>query len=286
MPTVTQPLPTVTRRWWSLPEDAAVAMARLPAVYGVAMSTQSAASALVDDATLSPAATTTSLADKARTHSENSAETDSANPHSQLQSYSANSPSQSPSPLSVSRFPLASSRAHTLLHSPLLMRRAVALLPQLYAASDWQLLFSLSHRGADLAALYAAAAHASPALLIVRDSTGALSAAFLTQPLRPQAAFFGTARSWVAQLWPQYACYRASGANRFYTSATREHLAVGGGDNHALWLDESLRTVTSGPCRTYGSPRVTGADAATVYGLELWGFVPPGRQQQQQQQQQ
>jgi hypothetical protein len=264
-----------------VPDNAAVALARIPVLTGVpaaavpALAAPPAAEPIT--AASQGADPSSPVAGLARTLADSASPPGSPGAAAAAPG-SSSEPHNAPTdgPLSLARFPASSPQGRTLLNSPLLLRRAVAALPPLYAASDWRLLFALGHRGADLAALYRAAAGSAPVLLVVKDSTGAVAAALLPDPLRPAPGFTGGPRGWVAQLWPRYAVYKPTGANRFYVHAARGALAVGGGDNHALWFDEGLRTVTSGPCRTFASPQLIGADTATVYGLELWGFVPPG----------
>ncbi len=248
------------------PEPAAVALMRLPQLQGVP------AVGAADSRLAAPSAAALAAAAAAGGGAVGGEE---GTPSAGSTATGLSAAAGSSSPLSPTPFPITTPAGRCILNSPLLLRRAAAALPALFAASTWRLVFSL-RAGADLAGLYRAAAATAPLLLLVRDHTGAVAAAYFPEPLRPKPGFAGSARGWVAQLWPKYAVYRQSGLNRFFVQASRGYLAVGGGENHALWVDEGLRAVASGKCETFNSPRITGAETAVVHQLELWGFVPPG----------
>ena len=62
-----------------------------------------------------------------------------------------------------------------------------------------------------------------------------------------------------------------SGAG-YYQLARNEHIALGGGERFALWLDSAFRDCTSGPCSTFDSPTLSKRPQFKCYELEVWGM--------------
>ena len=62
-----------------------------------------------------------------------------------------------------------------------------------------------------------------------------------------------------------------SGAG-YYQLAKAEHIALGGGERFALWLDSAFRDGTSGPCTTFDSPTLSKRPQFKCYELEVWGM--------------
>lgn len=151
----------------------------------------------------------------------------------------------------------------------------VSKLPPVYAASDMRLLYSLDVDGAGLATFYQKVADWSPLLLIVKDSQGYLMGAFCSDTWRPRSSYFGGKRTFVFTLYPKFKAYFSTEKNVFYQLATRSFIAVGGGDNHALWLDENFKSGSSGPSQTFGSPRLSGEASFRITNLQAYGFIPP-----------
>ena len=62
-----------------------------------------------------------------------------------------------------------------------------------------------------------------------------------------------------------------SGAG-YYQLAKNEHIALGGGERFALWLDSAFRDGTSGPCSTFDSPTLSKRAQFKCYELEVWSM--------------
>ena len=62
-----------------------------------------------------------------------------------------------------------------------------------------------------------------------------------------------------------------SGAG-YYQLAWSDHIALGGGERFALWLDSAFRDGTSGPCSTFDSPTLSKRPQFKCYELEVWGM--------------
>jgi len=64
---------------------------------------------------------------------------------------------------------------------------------------------------------------------------------------------------------------RTSGAG-YYQLAKSEHIALGGGERFALWLDSAFRDGTSGPCSTFDSPTLSKRPQFKCFELEVWSM--------------
>ena len=58
---------------------------------------------------------------------------------------------------------------------------------------------------------------------------------------------------------------------RFFS--TQDFIACGGGNNFALWLDESFMHGSSKPCETFNSPQLGSHPEFTVCAIEVWAFA-------------
>jgi len=96
--------------------------------------------------------------------------------------------------------------------------------------------------------------------------------------------YYGNATCFVFSLRPHFYVYdiargvSSSGgsgkaSNSFFQLATREAIAVGGGDHFALWLDDALRHGTSRHCDTFNSPCLASAEQFRCNEVEVWSFV-------------
>nr|DAD36873.1 TPA_asm: hypothetical protein HUJ06_007514 [Nelumbo nucifera] len=132
-----------------------------------------------------------------------------------------------------------------------------ACLPNIVKGCQWALLYSTSKHGISLRTLLRKSADLSgPCLLIVGDMQGAVFGGLLQCPLTPTAKrkYQGTNQTFVfTTIYGQPRLFRATGANRYFYLCLNDLLALGGGGNFALCLDEDLLHGTSGPCETFGN---------------------------------
>jgi hypothetical protein len=150
------------------------------------------------------------------------------------------------------------------------------LLPPVCAISDWKQLYSLKCHGASLESLMKHMEGVRPPILLfVKDSKDAIFGVFSHDSWQVKSSFFGSSRTVVFTLFPHFKVYPSTGQNSFYMLANSQYLAVGGGNNHALWLDDNLRRGTSGPCATFDSPQLASEATFRIHSLEAWSFIAP-----------
>ncbi|OIW13131.1 hypothetical protein TanjilG_32112 [Lupinus angustifolius] len=141
--------------------------------------------------------------------------------------------------------------------SPELYEFFESCLPNIVKGRQWVLLYSTSKDGVSLRTLIRKSAELScPCLLIAGDMKGAVFGGLLECPLKPtpKRKYQGTNQTFVfTTIYGQPTLFRPTGANRYYYMCLRDFIAIGGGGNYALCLDEDLLTGTSGPCDTFGN---------------------------------
>ncbi|GFQ00961.1 oxidation resistance protein 1 [Phtheirospermum japonicum] len=118
-----------------------------------------------------------------------------------------------------------------------------------------------------------------PCLLITGDKQGAVFGGLLDCPLKPTAkrkyqcvltkllATYLTNREQIKVLSLQHC------ANRYFYLCLNDLLALGGGANFALSLNEDLLCGTSGPCETFGNLCLAHDQEFELKNVELWGFT-------------
>ncbi|RZB44871.1 Oxidation resistance protein 1 isoform A [Glycine soja] len=130
-------------------------------------------------------------------------------------------------------------------------------LPNIVKGRQWVLLYSTLKHGVSLRTLIRKSAELScPGLLIAGDMQGAVFGGLLDCPLKPTAKrkYQGTNQTFVfTTIYGQPRLFLPTGVNRYYYMCLNGLLALGGGGNYALCLEEDLLTGTSGPSDTFGN---------------------------------
>ncbi|RDX83430.1 Oxidation resistance protein 1, partial [Mucuna pruriens] len=130
-------------------------------------------------------------------------------------------------------------------------------LPNIVKGRQWVLLYSTLKHGVSLRTLIRKSAElSSPGLLIVGDMQGAVFGGLLDCPLKPTAKrkYQGTNQTFVfTTVYGQPRLFLPTGVNRYYYMCLSDLLALGGGGNYALCLEEDLLSGTSGPSDTFGN---------------------------------
>lgn len=80
---------------------------------------------------------------------------------------------------------------------------------------------------------------------------------YVSSAWRVHDSYFGLGTCFVFTLHPSFKVFPASGANQFFQLANNSAMALGGGDNFAIWIDEALRKGTSKHCDTFASPSLS-----------------------------
>ncbi|MED6131509.1 hypothetical protein PIB30_010563 [Stylosanthes scabra] len=158
------------------------------------------------------------------------------------------------------------------------VRNAVyASLPTLVQGRKWMLLYSTWRHGTSLSTLYRRSMlWPGLSLLVVGDRQGAVFGGLVEAPLRPSTKrkYQGTISSFVFTNTSGHpVIYHPTGNNRYFTLCTTDFLAIGGGSNFALYLEDDLMHGSSSVSETYGNPCLAHSREFEVKEVELWGFV-------------
>ncbi|KAL7618051.1 hypothetical protein Lser_V15G02840 [Lactuca serriola] len=154
-------------------------------------------------------------------------------------------------------------------------------LPNLVKGRRWVMLYSTLRHGISLRTLIRKSSDLSgPCLLITGDPKGAIFGGLLNCPLTPTSKrkYQGTYETFVfTTLYGAPRLFRPTGANRYFYMCLNDMLAIGGGGNFALCLDEDLLHGTSGSSDTFGNQCLAHDEAFALKNVELWGFAHSSR---------
>ncbi|KAL2530273.1 TLD-domain containing nucleolar protein [Forsythia ovata] len=165
----------------------------------------------------------------------------------------------------------------SLFISPDLYEFFESSLPNIVKGCQWILLYSSVRHGISLRTLIRKSASLSgPCLLITGDKQGAVFGGLLECPLKPTAKrkYQGTNQTFVfTTIYGEPRLFRPTGANRYFYLCLNDLLALGGGANFGLCLNEDLLSGTSGPCETFGNLCLAHDQEFELKNVELWGFT-------------
>ncbi|KAM7258116.1 hypothetical protein ACFE04_013857 [Oxalis oulophora] len=119
-----------------------------------------------------------------------------------------------------------------------------------------------------------------PCVLIAGDKQGAVFGGMLECPLRPTSKrkYQGTNQTFVfTTIYGAPKLFRPTGANRFFCLCMNDLLALGGGGNFALRLNEDLLSGSSGASDTFGNSNLAHSSEFELKNVELWGFTQLSR---------
>ncbi|XP_067311606.1 oxidation resistance protein 1 isoform X2 [Pseudorasbora parva] len=147
-------------------------------------------------------------------------------------------------------------------------------LPPRTIARTWQLSYSTDKHGASLKTLYRKlSATDSPVLILIKDHNQQIFGSFLSHPLHPSDAFYGTGETFLFLSHPRFKCFRWTGENSFFIKGDLDSFAIGGGSGHfGLWVDERLFLGRSSPCLTFNNCSLSETNDFTILELEAWTF--------------
>ncbi|KAF2239484.1 TLD-domain-containing protein [Viridothelium virens] len=223
------------------------------------------------------------------------------------------SPFQPPplSPLLLSFGGLSSSSSAKTLTRTLAEEIRLLVPPRLQLVESWHLAYSLERDGVSLATLYQQCekyrGKRGGFVLVVKDGTGGIFGAYLSDPPHPSPHFFGNGESflWRASTVPslptlaavslttpassshganssrsgtstperiRFKAFPYSGVNEYMMFCETGFLSIGGGDGHyGLWLNDNLEKGVSDPCPTFGNePLSDEGSKFDILNVELW----------------
>ena len=76
----------------------------------------------------------------------------------------------------------------------------------------------------------------------------------------------------VFQLKPEMQVYRWSELNNYFVSGKSDCIAIGGGSNYSIWIEENFIHGCSNFCETFQSPCLASGKSFEVFKIEVWGF--------------
>ena len=140
----------------------------------------------------------------------------------------------------------------------------------------WRVLFDMKENGASLDALYAELQDARcrpPYLLVIRDSGGAVFGAFISTELKKNPhKYYGTGECFLFTTEPTVQHYPWSGRNRYFINSSSQCIALGGGGEFSLHVDEDLYRGTSGKSETFDNPCLASTGDFVCVDLQVWGI--------------
>ncbi|XP_051578251.1 nuclear receptor coactivator 7 [Myxocyprinus asiaticus] len=147
-------------------------------------------------------------------------------------------------------------------------------LPPRTIGHKWQLSYSTDKHGASLKTLYRKLCTTdSPVLILIKDYNKQVFGTFLSHPLHPSDAFYGTGETFLFLSHPRFKCFRWTGENSFFIKGDLDSFAIGGGSGHfGLWVDERLYFGRSNPCFTFNNCSLSETNDFTILELEAWTF--------------
>ncbi|XP_052002078.1 oxidation resistance protein 1 [Xyrauchen texanus] len=147
-------------------------------------------------------------------------------------------------------------------------------LPPRTIGYKWQLSYSTDKHGASLKTLYRKLCTTdSPVLILIKDYNHQVFGTFLSHPLHPSDAFYGTGETFLFLSHPRFKCFRWTGENSFFIKGDLDSFAIGGGSGHfGLWVDERLYFGRSSPCFTFNNCSLSENNDFTILELEAWTF--------------
>lgn len=147
-------------------------------------------------------------------------------------------------------------------------------LPPRTIGYTWQLSYSTDKHGASLKTLYRKlSATDSPVLILIKDHNQQVFGSFLSHPLHPSDAFYGTGETFLFLSHPRFKCFKWTGENSFFIKGDLDSFAIGGGSGHfGLWVDERLFLGRSSPCFTFNNCSLSETNDFTILDLEAWTF--------------
>lgn len=147
-------------------------------------------------------------------------------------------------------------------------------LPPRTIGHTWHLSYSTDKHGASLKTLYRKLSTTdSPVLILIKDHNQQVFGSFLSHPLHPSEAFYGTGETFLFLSHPRFKCFRWTGENSFFIKGDLDSFAIGGGSGHfGLWVDERLYFGRSSPCFTFNNCSLSETNDFTILELEAWTF--------------
>jgi TLD len=181
-----------------------------------------------------------------------------------------------------------------LLHAPQIISEAMlqqlvqdAVPSSLQVSTTWKRLFSISLHGDCVSSMLNRCALFRHSLIVVKTMCGTILGGFASEPWSARACldktrYYGNGSSFLFSSSPQrhdgkLNIYKWVGANDYcqLCDIPAGRIALGGGGNFGLVLQDNFLRGSSGPCATFENPSlVPGRGSFDVVEFEVYGIVP------------
>ncbi|KAF9157552.1 hypothetical protein DFQ26_008610 [Actinomortierella ambigua] len=148
----------------------------------------------------------------------------------------------------------------------------------------FRLLFSSKTSGASFSTLLQKILYQGPTIMIMKDEDGYIFGAYADADWEQGPKFYGTDRSFLFTIYPQFRIYRPTRVNQNYqyldsgTKTLPNGIGFGGQFRYfGLWLASDFCSGHSAAepiCSTYGSPRLSKQQQFKLDELEVWQVQP------------
>ncbi|ORZ04180.1 TLD-domain-containing protein [Lobosporangium transversale] len=129
-------------------------------------------------------------------------------------------------------------------------------------ATKWNLVYSSDQHGISMTTLFHRCRGKGPMVMAIKDSTGCVFGAFITEELKPNLSYYGTGEWYVdlkrkqkvVQFW------KWTGKNDYMVLSEPGFIGLGGGDGKfGLWLHSDLEMGHSAKCATFDNEPLAAA---------------------------
>lgn len=150
-------------------------------------------------------------------------------------------------------------------------------IPSRFRFKEWSLSYSTARHGISLSTLYRRMMPHSPAITVIKDSSGYVFGCYTPEPWRVASRFYGSGETFVFQLEPHRVMYpwklHTTVKNDYFMYGALDYIAVGGQGHFAIYMDGELLQGSSGKCGTFGSPCLSHKEEFKVMAVEVWQVV-------------
>ena len=145
-------------------------------------------------------------------------------------------------------------------------------LPTRFLLKDWKLLYNTVTDGTSLNQFYRKLSNKGPTVTVLQDKNGYIFGVFIAESWHKSTSHFGNGETFVFKLEPEVKIFRWFEDNDYFAYAKADFIAIGGGSNYAIRLDNDLNKGVSGYCETFHSPCLASYNNFELQKLEVWGF--------------
>lgn len=152
-------------------------------------------------------------------------------------------------------------------------------LPFVLQQKHWELKFSTREHQSTIQNFFSLTEDCGPTILIIQPTEGECFGLFASSSWRSDTLkkYYGDADCFLftfndATEENPLIIYHTTGKNDFFLFSQRDSIAVGGGGNFALWIDETFENGFSRKSKTFGNPPLISSADFSIQHCECWVF--------------